>query len=88
MVFVRVNQVLVRLWARAAKVCPSGRMVAPLFGLMSDREGCRRRQRPTGWRRAVRDVCDMTGPLVGPVACVRECGGDGSDEWDPVICAE
>jgi len=38
--FVRVNQVLVRLWARVIGVGPFGLMVVPSFGCMSDRESC------------------------------------------------
>ena len=37
--FVRVNQVLVRLWTRAMVVEPCS-MDVPLFWLMSDRESC------------------------------------------------
>jgi hypothetical protein len=36
--FVRVNQVLVRLWARVMLAGPSGPGDVPLFGCMSDRE--------------------------------------------------
>jgi hypothetical protein len=38
LVFVSVNQVLVRLWARAVKINPSGLVAIPSFGRMSDRE--------------------------------------------------
>ena len=38
--FVMVNQVLVRLWARAMEVGPFGLMDIPLSGCMSDRESC------------------------------------------------
>jgi len=38
--FVRVNQVLVRLWARAMEVGPYGSVDIPLSGCMSDRESC------------------------------------------------
>jgi hypothetical protein len=38
--FVRVNQVLVRLWARVMEACPYGLADIPSFGCMSDRESC------------------------------------------------
>jgi hypothetical protein len=38
LVFVSVNQVLVRLWARVVKINPLGLVAIPSFGRMSDRE--------------------------------------------------
>jgi hypothetical protein len=38
LVFVSVNQVLVRLWARVIAINPSGLVAIPPFGRMSDRE--------------------------------------------------
>ena len=38
--FVRVNQVLVRLWARVIGTNPFGLVRVPSFGCMSDRESC------------------------------------------------
>ena len=38
--FVRVNQVLVRLWARVVEAGPYGSVDIPPFGCMSDRESC------------------------------------------------
>jgi hypothetical protein len=64
-VFGNVNQVLVRLWARAIEVGGLPPMGIPLSGCMSDRVCSARAGPPSSRRRVFRGVCE--GP-AGPVS--------------------
>jgi hypothetical protein len=84
--FVRVNQVLVRLWARVIGVGPFGLMVVPLSGCMSDRARC-----PSGWvpqRLAARVQRRVKRDCLVVLSGVRAHGHWGAIRQDPVMCEE
>ncbi len=84
--FVRVNQVLVRLWARVIGADPFGLVLVPLSGCMSDRESCPSGQAPQWLGGEGSEACERSCWTVCLV--YRASDGWGNGRQDPVMCEE
>jgi hypothetical protein len=74
LVFVSVNQVLVRLWARAARNRSLDRRRVPSFGRVSDRDSLRKEGAPSGRMARVQRRCERVWRIGGSVMAQAMAG--------------